>query len=69
MPARALKLMIGFAGLTILLASCGSDSHVQTTDRCIGWRVILVADGDVLTRGTSEQILGHNLNGERAGCW
>jgi hypothetical protein len=28
-----------------------------------------VADADVLTRGTAEQMQAHNLTGERLGCW
>jgi hypothetical protein len=40
---------------------------VQT--HCAGWRPIRPSRQDVLTRGTQEQIVGHNEAGEAFGCW
>lgn len=36
---------------------------------CAGWRQIMPSVADTLTRGTQEQIIAHNLHGERQGCW
>jgi hypothetical protein len=52
----------------ILLAGCASGIAVPT-DPCGPWRPLTVADADVLTRGTAEQMQAHNLTGERLGCW
>ncbi|UGB46982.1 hypothetical protein LQ772_06740 [Frateuria edaphi] len=38
-------------------------------DYCAGWEPILVSKKDVLTDGTSKQILAHNNHGEATGCW
>lgn len=36
---------------------------------CAGWKSINPSSQDVLTRGTAEQILGHNLTGVNKHCW
>lgn len=36
---------------------------------CAGWEPVLVSGQDALTDGTAEQILAHNLYGQKIGCW
>lgn len=57
--------------LTLLLlpASCAMNGRVTKPDPCAGWARILVSHQDVLTDGTSKQILAHNNHGEAIGCW
>lgn len=36
---------------------------------CAGWSAITLARSDKLTRQTEDQILAHNRQGEKQGCW
>ena len=50
---------------TILLAGCGT----VMTDSCDWAEPIRPSVDDVLSDGTAQQILTHNLTGERLGGW
>jgi hypothetical protein len=52
----------------ILPAACATPGRVQS-DPCSAWRAILVSRDDVLTRGTSQQLLVHNSTGARLCGW
>lgn len=66
----ALTLKTLSVSCLILLASCATDSPVPRSDRCAGWRIILIDPAnDQLTRGTAEQILVHNETGLSFRCW
>lgn len=52
----------------ILLAGCAGTGAVPT-DPCGPWRPILIAEQDRMTDRTSEDILAHNLTGERLCGW
>lgn len=54
------------ASLTLALASCATGPG---TDPCAGWRPVLVSRADALTDGTARQVLAHNEQGRRLGCW
>jgi hypothetical protein len=55
--------------LAPLLASCATAGHAIRPDPCTGWAAIYVSKSDVLTDGTSKQILAHNEHGAAIGCW
>jgi len=55
--------------LILLLASCAMNGRVTKPDPCAGWSAILVSKQDVLTDGTSRQVLAHNDHGRAIGCW
>jgi hypothetical protein len=50
-----------------MTAGCGTDP--VKPDPCAGWTVICPSRLDVLTDGTSKQILGHDEHGSHIGCW
>lgn len=40
-----------------------------TAEHCTGWKPIYPSKTDVLTDGTSKQILGHDEYGVKSKCW
>jgi hypothetical protein len=52
--------------LILLLVGCATG---RVTDHCAGWRPIYPSKADVLTDGTSKQILGHDEYGVKSKCW
>lgn len=49
--------------LALLLIGCASSTTVIAPE-CFFARVIMISDEDVLTEGTADQILEHNMNTE-----
>lgn len=57
-----------------LLASCGPSSGIKPDSvnpklACAGWEEIFPSKDDVLTDRTAKQVLAHNCNGPKNGCW
>jgi len=57
---KSATLILLFAMLS-LSAGCATN--------CAGWEQINPSRKDVLTDGTKNQILSHNLFGAKQGCW
>ncbi|QCN96677.1 hypothetical protein D3093_15165 (plasmid) [Azospirillum argentinense] len=55
------------AALAALLSGCATSG--PATDGCVAWRPIYISRSDVLTDGTAEQIMAHNLTGARLCGW
>lgn len=49
-------------GTGLMTSNCASFS-------CAGWHEFRPSSKDVLTDGTAEQMLAHNLYGAKQGCW
>lgn len=55
--------------LLILFSTQGCLTAGSADNSCSGFRAILISDEDVLSRDTADQILGHNIFGERRCGW
>jgi hypothetical protein len=55
--------------LALPLGGCAMTGRVTKPDPCAGWSPIMVSKQDILTDGTSKQILAHNEHGKAMGCW
>ena len=58
-----MKKLYAISLLAVLLTGCVSGTTVIAPE-CLFARVIMISDDDVLTEGTADQILEHNLNTE-----
>jgi hypothetical protein len=57
-----LRNIIAISALALWLAGCSIGG-------CAGWAKFQPSRKDKLTEGTERQIISHNVNGERRGCW
>ena len=57
---NAMKLIMMLLLATILISGCATNGVV--TDSCTWIKPILISKRDVLTKGTADQVLSHNLS-------
>ena len=62
------KTLFAAAVTVPLLTGCAT-SGPATDGACVAFRPIYVSKADALTEGTAEQILSHNLTGQRVCGW
>lgn len=55
--------------LLLLLLTLSLGGCVTNASNCAGWQEIILSKQDRLTQLTETQILEHNRQGERQGCW
>jgi len=67
--SSALKWIAPFALAALATGCVATGPGANDALRCAGWRPIYVSDEDVLSEGTAEAILSHNLTGREACGW
>jgi hypothetical protein len=73
MPSRDMffgtKWRIALLVSLTLLPACGKTG--AKTDACAGWKPIVLADQSIdgLTDQDAQEVLTHNVYGQKRGCW